>query len=359
MRFALCTTTINVPVVLDAYAKDFLAHNRRDVRMYVVSDLKTPAEAEAYCHGIQQTYGIEVDYLNVEQQKAYMAAYPELDAHLPFNSVQRRNIGHLKAYEEGCHTLITIDDDNFPHQADYLGHHGIVGETVEVDVANSPDGWYNVCLTLDERNGRVFFPRGFPVTLRGENRDATFTAGSTKVGVNAGLWLGDPDVDAVTRLAAPIDATRYKRGRNIVLAPGVFCPFNSQNTAVAGPSLPAYFMSPHVGRYDDIWASYLYKHLADHLHVGVTFGSPLVRQDRNVHNLFNDLRLEHMGMQKTEDFMDLLTGITVQGDDFQSTCENLVDTARAKTSVPEFSQFFEGYALWLVSTRRALARGGR
>ena len=359
MHFALCTTTINVPVVLDAYAKDFAAHGRRDVRMYVVADLKTPPEAEAYCHGIQQTYGIEVDYMNVDHQKAYMAAYPELDAHLPYNSVQRRNIGHLKAYEEGCHTLITIDDDNFPHQADYLAHHAIVGETAAVDVASAADGWYNVCLTLDERNGRIFFPRGYPVTKRGENGDASYEPGSTRVAVNAGLWLGDPDVDAVTRLAAPIDATRYKRDRNVVLAKGTFCPFNSQNTAVAGFSLPAYFMSPHVGRYDDIWASYLYKYLADHLDWGVTFGSPLVRQDRNVHNLFNDLRLEHMGMQKTEDFMELITAITLQGDDFQTACEHLVEQARTRTSVAEFEQFFAGYALWLTSTRRACTCGGR
>ena len=40
-----------------------------------------------------------------------------------------------------------------------------------------------------------------------------------KVGVNGGLWVGDPDVDAITRLHRPIEAISFdsnKFGQNFV-----------------------------------------------------------------------------------------------------------------------------------------------
>lgn len=41
---------------------------------------------------------------------------------------------------------------------------------------------------------------------------------SRRVVVNAGLWLGDPDVDAVTRLCNDISAVRYTREASFALA---------------------------------------------------------------------------------------------------------------------------------------------
>ena len=52
---------------------------------------------------------------------------------------------------------------------------------------------------------------------------------------------------------------------NFFLAPGARGPFNSQNTILARAVLPAYFLSPNVGRYDDIFASFMVKRIADHL----------------------------------------------------------------------------------------------
>jgi hypothetical protein len=94
--------------------------------------------------------------------------------------------------------------------------------------------------------------------------------------VNAGLWLDDPDVDAITRLCNDIVATeydaacaalcaayrlpaltvlsRYTRDSSYVMANGTWCPFNSQNTALHRDLIPAYVLSPLIGRMDDIWA---------------------------------------------------------------------------------------------------------
>ena len=43
---------------------------------------------------------------------------------------------------------------------------------------------------------------------------------------------------------------------------GTWSPFNSQNTALSAKIIPAYPLSPKVGRYDDIWASYVIYRIA-------------------------------------------------------------------------------------------------
>jgi hypothetical protein len=40
------------------------------------------------------------------------------------------------------------------------------------------------------------------------------------------------------------------------MANGTWCPFNSQNTALHRDLIPAYVLSPLIGRMDDIWARY-------------------------------------------------------------------------------------------------------
>ena len=65
------------------------------------------------------------------------------------------------------------------------------------------------------------------------------------------------DVDAITRLCNDISAVEYTREKSFSMAKGTWCPFNSQNTAISRSVIPAYCLSPRVGRYDDIWASYV------------------------------------------------------------------------------------------------------
>lgn len=95
---------------------------------------------------------------------------------------------------------------------------------------------------------------------------------SRKVVVNAGLWLDDPDVDAITRLCNDISAVEYTREESFSMAKGTWCPFNSQNTALSREMIPAYCLSPRVGRYDDIWASYVCLTIMDKFDHACVFG---------------------------------------------------------------------------------------
>jgi hypothetical protein len=50
---------------------------------------------------------------------------------------------------------------------------------------------------------------------------------------------------------------RYTRESSYVMANGTWCPFNSQNTAFHRDLIPAYVLSPLIGRMDDIWARHV------------------------------------------------------------------------------------------------------
>lgn len=150
-----------------------------------------------------------------------------------------------------------------------------------------------------------------------------------RVVCNAGLWLDDPDLDAITRLTNDICALRYTREQSFVLANGTWSPFNSQNTAFARDMLEAYWLSPVVGRYDDIWASYIIDRIADHLGHVVCYGFPLVKQERNPHNYFVDHQKEEDGLELTDRFCEMLRGFTITGSSYYECYKCLLPQLRA------------------------------
>ncbi len=347
-KHAIVTTTIFVPKLLDSYAEDAKKH-AHDVLFVVVGDKKTPPETETYCADFTSRTGFPMEYFSVERQDEYLARWPALKEHIQWNCIQRRNVGILFAYESGCTSIATIDDDNFLVANDYIGTHGI-GTEQEVTSVSSSTEWMNVCSLLEESHGRTFYHRGFPLEKRLSEEQWSETSKKITPVVSAGLWLGDPDVDAMERLYhwnAPTDATRMNRKGRFSPSHGTWTPFNSQNTALAHSVIPAYFLSPKIGRYDDIWASYVVKRIADHLGDSIAFGEPLVRQERNPHNYWRDLDMERYGHALTLSFVETLKSITLSGVNYH-TCfgeviEDLSKMLTDKKLKDDEKTYLEGY----------------
>lgn len=315
MKITIITTTIYVPTALEKYGQNAKFYGHSDLNFVVIGDKKTPAETRAFCEQLSAQY--PCTYLGIEEQQAYLQRYPALWNHLPFNSIQRRNIGLLKAWEDGADVIITIDDDNWMLNHDFLRLHAVVGQAPELPAFEASSGWFNVCSLLEEANGTPFYHRGFPRGERWKERQ-TFTCVAPirrRVAVNAGLWLDDPDIDAMTRLERPIVVRGMTAGAppRFALQPGTWSPFNSQNTALMRDVIPAYFLSPCVGRYDDIWPSYIVVKIAQHLGDVIAYGHPLLRQNRNEHILWKDLDNERIGMLLTDEFCAALRGLELSG----------------------------------------------
>ena len=222
----------------------------------------------------------------------------------------------------------------------------------------------NVCKFLKEKNNNNFFHRGYPISKRYINQKSKLNKRPKikKICVNAGLWLGDPDIDAVTRLSQKIVATKYMLSKNFFLNKKTNSPFNSQNTAIIRESFPAYFLSPYVGRLDDILASYIYRKVSDHLNYHVAYGRPLVVQERNYHNIWSDLDKERFYTEFLEKFFEILNKIKLSKKNyFDATAELILklqikckSSNLNKKEIQCFKDIIQGYKIWLISLKKIL-----
>lgn len=319
---SLITTTINVPLNLEDYARDFKEHGH-EVEIVVAGDRKTPGGVEDFC----KTIGAR--YLSCQEQEDWL---PKSYSHfLPWNSIQRRNVAILWAYKSGAEIIYTIDDDNYLYTKDYISGHGPIGKVKNLTTESHASGWYNPCQLLTEKDGKDFYPRGYSFANRLSKPDAVSVATTMgRIIVNAGLWIGDPDIDAVTRLAINPIVTEGRFSRNRVLGTGTKAPFNSQNTALHRDVIPAYCMITGVGRYDDIVPSYFVQRIADHLGDHISFGFPLVSQERNVHDITKDLADEVLGMQLIDRIVGWLYEIPLTGKSYLECIQEILPKFREK-----------------------------
>ncbi len=279
MKKAIVTTTINPPTK---------AIGRFDQMegwtLIVIGDLKTPKD-----------YRLEKGiYVSPPEQEDYDK---ELSDAIGWNCIQRRSFGLLWAHDMGAEIVAVVDDDNIPYEG--WGAGLSIGKEVEVN-------FYETSLPAFDPVGATnhdhIWHRGFPLQLLSKRDYSKQAKRVVRPDIQADLWDGDPDVDAICRMEhAPeckFDSTRFP------LASNKMSPFNSQNTFLSGRILKDYFLFPHVGRMDDIWASYYvqangYK---------VIYGKPSVYQDRNQHNLVKDMKQEYLGYEHN---LELVTDLAV------------------------------------------------
>jgi hypothetical protein len=140
-------------------------------------------------------------------------------------------------------------------------------------------------------NHRQLWHRGYPLQLLAKREYQKYSRERVHVDVQADFWNGDPDIDAICRMEhAPeckFDPAYFPFAANKM------SPFNSQNTFLAGDLLRDYFLFPHIGRMDDIWAGYYVQAKGRH----VVYAQASVYQDRNIHDLVRDMRQEYLGYE--------------------------------------------------------------
>ena len=295
-RIALITTTINVPTVLTQWATSMT----KDDLIVIAGDKKSPHdEIIDLLIEISESTGVDTVYLTPDVQERY--AVSEV---IGWNCIQRRNIALLNAMEHNPRYILTIDDDNAPTQKNQVERLITAIESDKHDFSKTNTGWYNPgrsCMTNDYR---FVTHRGFPLSQRHIKPFITADA-KCPIGVAAMLWTGAPDIDAVERIVSDPEITRIYHD-DVVVTPGTWAPFNTQATMFRAELAPAMFMWPHVGRYDDIWASYLTRAVMDQLGWGAYYGHPVVHQDRNPHDLIKDLKAEIFGMKHNETIIKAL-----------------------------------------------------
>jgi hypothetical protein len=268
MTNVIVTTTINPPTRAIE-----LFQSMDNWELVVIGDKKTPAD-----------YPLSRGtYVTPEEQEKYD---PELSRAIGWNSIQRRNFGLLWANDMKADVVALVDDDNIP--LEHWGENLLVGKDVEVNYYETDLPAFD---PIGATNHGKLWHRGFPIQLLPRRDYTRKSRREVHVDVQADFWNGDPDVDAICRIEHAPECD-FDPGP-FPMASNKMGPFNSQNTFVSGRCLKDYFLFPHVGRMDDIWASYYLQARG----YGVVYNKASVYQDRNVHDLIRDMRQEYLGYE--------------------------------------------------------------
>jgi hypothetical protein len=268
----IVTTTINEPTeALRKFAQ------MPDWKLVVVGDRKTPHESYTGLDGV--TYLLPGYQENLDSK---------LSAMLGWNCIQRRNMGFLYAMQNGAELVATVDDDNIPQ----LGWgDSLLGREVLVNSYQSRTPAFD---PLSHTNGKIWH-RGFPWQWVA-NRAADMVTTRDRFDVQANLWNGAPDIDAICRAVYPQDVRFGHVDPFTATRP---MPFNSQNTILTRKAMKDYFCFPGLGRYDDIYASYVCQAYGNK----VVFGGATVFQKRNPHDITADFNAEVYGYQNCAKFI--------------------------------------------------------
>lgn len=268
MKKIIVTTTINAPTKA---IRKFEA--MEDWELVVIGDLKTP-----------ENYDLKRGtYVTPKMQE-------EIDPHLSeaigWNCIQRRNFGLLCAHKMGADIVAVVDDDNIPLEG--WGQNLLIHKETEVNFYETELPAFD---PIGATNEKHLWHRGYPLQLLSKRDYTKKSRKKISADVQADFWNGDPDIDAICRMEHAPECTFDDHC--FPIASNALSPFNSQNTFISGKMLKHYFLFPHVGRMDDIWASYY----TEALGFKVVYSKASVYQDRNVHDLVKDMKQEYLGYE--------------------------------------------------------------
>ncbi len=362
MKFAFITTTINKPIFLEDYLKNFKSQKKFYVEFFVIGDRKTPKNVLNYLNNLQKKYNHTINYFDFKKTQNFLKKNKSIFKIFPKDNAVRKYIGNILAYQKNFDVIMMVDDDNFLNDKNYLNFASTAhtNNKKKIKSIKSSTKWFNIYKSLEENKNLKFYPRGFPWSKRYKTEKVSIKQRYLKTCFINGLVLEDPDIDAITRLYHPIKVTKFnskKFGHQYSLEPGTWSSFNNQNSIIPSDVVPLHFTPPSAGRNSDIWASFFMCKLAECLNERIVFGSPLVTQLRNKHDLWDDLNLEFQNNYLTDYFVNLLRSLKID-----STNKTLIASIicnkslkklksdKTKLKIKDYNyikNFFEEYLIWI------------
>lgn len=204
-----------------------------------------------------------------------------------------RNFGFWLAWKNKADYIVSLDDDCLPAAPEV----NLVTEHIE-SLTNVPR-WCGSIL-----GQRV---RGLPYRNQG-----TFT----NVVLNHGLWMGEPDFDAIQTLSGENPKIELPK-HNRLLAQGQYYPMCGMNICFKREVTPLmYFALMGEGypyrRFEDIWCGVISKKVCDHLGLLVSVGRPFIFHSK-ASDPFVNLEKEAPGVRLNEIFWEKVDRIELSG----------------------------------------------
>lgn len=220
-----------------------------------------------------------VEFLSLDRQRELFGAFA---AEAPTNHYSRKNFGYLYARQRGAVVILETDDDNLP----YPSFADAPARTLRGRLVGGGD-WVNVYRWFTER---LIWPRGLPLDAIHQPGELLSQDASRECPVQQFLVDDDPDVDAIFRQVFPQTGFAFDPAAPaVLLEPGTWCPFNTQNTLWFEEAFPLLYL-PHFAnfRVSDIWRSLVAQRALWLAQTSLGFRTSTVSQRRNPHDLQRD-----------------------------------------------------------------------
>ncbi|UJR32727.1 hypothetical protein I4U23_020186 [Adineta vaga] len=276
--------------------------------LIVVAQQQTPINWLSHINGNQS----RIWFLSLNEQ--YSMDYSILQ-HLPDNSHARKNIGYLVAIQCGAKIIYECEDNVLLDRNDiYVLPKRVQPKHVPwISFHRERSPFVNIYGSFGQSS---VWPRGFPVSeLRNITEDGWHSVirndeNNTYAYIQQCLIDGNPDVDALYRLAYPlaIDQIRFDRNQpSIVLQPYTFSPYNIQNTityyeAFWGLILPV----TTTFRVSDIWRSFWVQRLLWDIGGRLLFGTATLDKINSSNSYIKDMDEENQLYHQSGSFVRFL-----------------------------------------------------
>lgn len=268
----------------------------------------------------------------------------EIHDHLPFNSYARKSLGYLYAIQHGAKFIYDTDDDNKPLK-DHL-EFDFEDTRPGIRIESTAPAMETVYWNAYSHFGRPdVWPRGFPLQrIQDKSPQVRYQLYQDlkPSAIQQGLVNRDPDVDAVYRLvtyadqgpAADQDSNRIwfdPHAPSVQLAPGVYTPFNSQNTLFRYEAFWALYIPVSTAfRVCDIWRGYWALRLLAEIDESLTFHRANAVQYRNAHDYFHDYLDEKSLYEQAQSLVEDLHAWTCKNASFQECALDLAQMMATK-----------------------------
>lgn len=289
MKLIVISTTINGEKNYLPFDR-LLAKSKFSNAMFVIAGDRNAALFDT------SSFRSYIEYLDPKDQKRFNSSEV-----IGWNTPRRRPIAWLRAMELKPDFILSVDDDNIPPEDYFDRWHDVLAVPIRkvVSAMNTAEPvWHNYLATSD--SPIEIYPRGFPVPFRGKLLTKVMPAEKEisvdKVGVFQGISLGDPDIDAMTRIVYPKPLPLNSISEKNYALRDVWSPYNMQNTMFTKKIFGLPILWPFAGRFDDIYASFAWQKLLFNNGMYTHVGEPINRQDRGTRDVLNtDLKEETEG----------------------------------------------------------------
>lgn len=276
MTIGIVITTINQNTAVENYDRLITDYGLEDkFRLYVIGDIDTP-----------HLKIVNGKYYSIDEQEYRFKGNQFYDT-LPFHCYTRKNLGYLLAYEDGCDSILSTDDDNFCYSARALLEQCDFTQTTDLVLSAGKGTYANYLSYFASKSMPDLWPRGIPPSEYYHCNIERVVPFKTKTGVIASVCDGSPDFDAIGHVLYP-DFINFCDGKPLYHCQG-YAPYNTQSTTIAREWLFCHCLPSYTGRACDIWSSYIGQHVMHEYDVGTLFIGPKLYQKRNIHTTNQDI----------------------------------------------------------------------